>query len=327
MLSPSGFWYVLCLSALLSFFNQSSLYAEGPTIPVPEDSARNWSTAYTHAYSRLDDLWTEEHYEKLRQYHFIFIPGFMSNAIIDVSNSKIDFMSLIAQYFDKQMAWLEDNEIENERLMIESEDEKRKNAKLLIQALNNSPKKVIIVAHSKGGLDTLSAYMRQMTLFKDKVAGVITIQSPFNGSPIADMMLEQLALDLLVSQLLRSLGGTRKSMESLTQQYRGLYNGAHNPYFADLLTQIPFLNYASYQPNHSWQIDTIMEVSRNIMLKKNLPSDGMVPWSSAIMPTAPFVVESDVDHLATVMPIPFQHKIDRVRFLKTLIYQLMPSLK
>ncbi len=56
-------------------------------------------------------------------------------------------------------------------------------------------KKVVLIGHSKGGLDCAAALSLHPDL-KNLVAGLVTLQSPFGGSPIA--------ADLLADESLRA---------------------------------------------------------------------------------------------------------------------------
>lgn len=50
-------------------------------------------------------------------------------------------------------------------------------------------KKVIICGHSKGGMDGAAAIAMHWDSLKDKVGGIVLMQSPYGGSPVASDLL------------------------------------------------------------------------------------------------------------------------------------------
>ena len=54
-----------------------------------------------------------------------------------------------------------------------------------------SGKKVLLLGHSKGGVDAAAALSIYWSDLKHKVAGLALVQSPYGGSPIASDMLRE----------------------------------------------------------------------------------------------------------------------------------------
>lgn len=54
-----------------------------------------------------------------------------------------------------------------------------------------SGKRVLLLGHSKGGVDAAAALSLHWSELKDKVAGLVLAQSPYGGSPIASDILRQ----------------------------------------------------------------------------------------------------------------------------------------
>ncbi|MCO5612088.1 hypothetical protein L7F22_066350 [Adiantum nelumboides] len=87
-------------------------------------------------------------------------------------------------------------------------------------------KQVLILGHSKGGVDAAAAISKYWTDLKEKVAGLVVIQSPYGGSPIASDILRegQIAdtetrriMELLICKIIR---GDIRSLEDLTYAKR-----------------------------------------------------------------------------------------------------------
>lgn len=67
-----------------------------------------------------------------------------------------------------------------------------KKIKNCIKTLHNrSGKKVVILGHSKGGLDAAAALSIYWHKLEDKVAGLVLAQCPYAGNPIASDILRQ----------------------------------------------------------------------------------------------------------------------------------------
>ena len=90
-------------------------------------------------------------------------------------------------------------------------------------------KRVTILTHSKGGLDTLEALLENPDLWGTTVTGWVALQAPFHGSPIADNVPSALA-----GHLLTAFGGDQQALLDLRTSIRG-------PYMADRAADIAAL--------------------------------------------------------------------------------------
>ncbi|KVI11580.1 hypothetical protein Ccrd_010008 [Cynara cardunculus var. scolymus] len=96
-----------------------------------------------------------------------------------------------------------------------------------------SGKRVMLLGHSKGGVDAAAALSLYWCDLKDKVAGLALVQSPYGGTPIAsDIMREgQIAdketrriMELLVCRIIK---GDIRSLEDLTYEKRKQFLSQH----------------------------------------------------------------------------------------------------
>ncbi|KAH7687601.1 GPI inositol-deacylase PGAP1-like protein [Dioscorea alata] len=92
---------------------------------------------------------------------------------------------------------------------------------------NRSRKKVVILGHSKGGLDAAAALSIYWHKLEDKVAGLVLAQCPYAGNPIASDILRQgsfqrVNLKREVMELVMSgiLKGDLRAIEDLTYKKR-----------------------------------------------------------------------------------------------------------
>ncbi|KAG0629462.1 hypothetical protein M758_1G105800 [Ceratodon purpureus] len=113
---------------------------------------------------------------------------------------------------------------------IHSESGVEKNAREIkdhIEELyKSSGKRVVLLGHSKGGVDAAAACSMFWPQLKDKVVGVILVQSPYGGSPIASDILRegQIAdaetrriMEILICRIFK---GDILSLEDLTYEKR-----------------------------------------------------------------------------------------------------------
>ncbi|CAH9118009.1 unnamed protein product [Cuscuta europaea] len=90
-----------------------------------------------------------------------------------------------------------------------------------------SGKQVMLLGHSKGGIDAAAALSIHWTDLKDKVAGLVFAQSPYGGSPIASDILRQGQLGdyvnvrkLMEILICRVIKGDLQALEDLTYEKR-----------------------------------------------------------------------------------------------------------
>ncbi|CAM0874287.1 unnamed protein product [Alopecurus aequalis] len=114
---------------------------------------------------------------------------------------------------------------------IHSESSVSKNAREIKEYIEEmywgSRKRVLLLGHSKGGVDAAAALSLYWPQLKDKVAGLVLAQSPYGGSPVASdilregqlgdyVMLHKL-MEILVSKVLK---GDLQALEDLTYERR-----------------------------------------------------------------------------------------------------------
>ena len=110
---------------------------------------------------------------------------------------------------------------------------------------------IVIVSHSKGGLDTLEALLHPdaRELLGDTVVGWVALQAPFYGSPVADP-----APSAINAVLLSAVGGNGESLDDLKTGGRQSYMAARvvdDPDatdLGDLSSAIPIISaYTTYE--------------------------------------------------------------------------------
>jgi len=284
---------------------------------------------YEQTLENIETLFTTDIIQRLRQYKILLVPGFLSNVVLDLG--KIGGPALgwirLGEYFDEQIDWLDSDaiNIDNKRVEVESEGSIGLNAFIVgqdIRAAAAENKKVLIIGHSKGGLDTFEALRTQPDI-RQHVAGFVPLQSPFWGSPVADWVVDSSVLGALAFKLLRLMGGSAESLIGLMPGTRRQYVDDNYESVYEALNSVPMFSVATWRaniPGLGW--DSLLELTRNEMESRYRLNDGLVSLESARYPTADYVQIPNADHAVTVMYSSF---IDfpRVDFMKTLLYMML----
>lgn len=273
----------------------------------------------TNEYEKLfakdsKDLLSSENIEKVRNLNILFIPGFLANQLLK-----------IGPYFDDQMAWLTKQHIENSRVPINSEEDPVINGQTIVIALRESKKPVLLIGHSKGGIDILQALVSNEDLWP-KVKGLVLIQSPLYGSPIADSVCGSNFKRTLVFAVLKSMGGDETSLKSLQSGERQKWMNEHKEILEKLWTSIPILSIATWKDAKGLK-DSWLSLLRNEMVKNNgVKNDGLVPWMSAVYPGTDYVAIGGLDHAVTIKSTIWLD-MDRVRLLETILTMMLDRMK
>lgn len=147
------------------------------------------------------------------------------------------------------------------------------NARLLREEIARSDKPVVVIGHSRGGLEALEA-LRQDPALGAKVRAVVTLQSPWGGTPAA-----KLAPQSLLPQS-RTLGET------------------------SLLPELPegvlLRSVATRLGRRTWARPLALAAARLMRLAAGQDNDGVVPTAAAIVPGSVYATLDHVGHWDTV---------------------------
>jgi len=288
-----------------------------PLLPVPARPGRDLTADFKAVWNTVDRDLGADKIAELRGYKVILVPGFLSNAAtrpVNIFGMQVE----LGRYFGEQMSTLEGLGVEYKLSAIESEETPAYNAKIIAADIEASDKPVLLLAHSKGGLDIMEALITRKDLLP-KVKGIITIQTPYFGSPIADYILDGSVLGRLAARLLKSMGGTIDSLSSLDTRKRQAYYRDNFAAINEVVNTVPILTFGTWKDNVAYRLDTVLKPLRNAMLQMGFPNDGEVPVYSTILPGADFVKLEGVDHFVSVMRTGPILQYDRPRLTKTLL--------
>jgi hypothetical protein len=221
-------------------------------------------------------------------------------------------------YMASQAAWLRDCILAEPRVVrLPTAAAVDDNAARLAAVLRGDPRPAVVIAHSKGGLDTLAALMDPAA--RERCAAFIAIQSPFYGSPIADVLAAASPLRATVSGSLRLLrAGSGAGLRDLTTVSRQSWMRENAVELAMLIERIPVVCCATSVSEATVGPDRrYLALARWMERQGYGPNDGMVPIASALLPGAQHVILGG-GHRGTVSKGRGRDPIGRLRGLLSL---------
>ena len=224
-------------------------------------------------------------------------------------------------FLGDQIEALRDAGITVEIAATDSEGAVADNAPIILQQIERSPEPICLITHSKGGLDALDALLRAAPQVVEKVRCWIALQSPFAGSPTADLAAGSWLGREAADHLLPALGGSAQSLTDLTVAERRRYLADNAGRIEQVLTRIRVLCFAGQIDDLS--VETFPSgIGAKILswaADRDTPNDGLVPVKSAILPGTHHIIARGVDHAITVSSQNPFAEIDRVLLIKLLL--------
>lgn len=265
-----------------------------------------------------------------RKLRVLFVPGFLSDAIRTLKHYGM-------QYFDEQARYLRRNGVEAQivgdgRIFggpWDSEATSPQNAEFLrdIVRSEGGDRNLVLIGHSKGGLDTLYMLIKYPEL-RRCLYGVVTVQTPFCGSELADWALTLGPVARrAIGWMLQTLGGNPAILDQFATPNAREWLDRNAQAIGDVLSELPLITYGSSLVNKDGLlIDT--PLSRPILrpgwlgalvglphspyelmraFGADVHSDGAVSLSSSVPNVGPWrlnssIIEYGVDHMMPVTP-------------------------
>ena len=256
---------------------------------------------------------------ELRRYRVLIVPSYLSDTAFEANERGM------ADYFVRHVEWLRAVGVEVDIVAIESEASVAENAGRVAATVKESNRPVCLLTHSKGGLDTLDFLIHASEEERAQVACWISLQAPFKGTPLADIITETPVIGDLAAAMVQALGGDAASITDLTTQNRSRYLTQNARAIQHVLSTVPTLCLAStIEDPEAGLLSAFMALTLDYLRGERIPSDGVVPTDSAILPGASHVVVRNVDHNATVAtPIAAERVFDSESMLKVLFVLLL----
>ena len=162
----------------------------------------------------------------------------------------------------------------------------------VIMDATSGGEQVVILAHSKGGVDTAAALALYPEL-RSRVRAFIAVQTPYAGSPIASDLQNCPAMGDFAAGILRIFGENPQAAIDLTYETRREFLSEH-PYPKG----VPTLCLATSRVDLRSVVSSTAFYVRN---KYGVESDGLVVPVDAVIPGSRVIYLDDMDHAEAVL--------------------------
>ncbi|PWS35673.1 hypothetical protein DFH01_18965 [Falsiroseomonas bella] len=189
-------------------------------------------------------------------------------------------------YMSTQLDWLRGLGLAVARAPTPTAAPIAENAARIATIVEGDDAPIILIGHSKGGLEALSALL--MPGIAARCRGFLALQSPFRGSPVADAALGYGPLRDLADHALRLARlGDGQGLADLTCAVREPWMAAHEAGIAALTARLPVASLATALTDPCpWRDRAYLPLARWMEEKGAGPNDGLVPVSSTRLPGA-----------------------------------------
>jgi hypothetical protein len=201
------------------------------------------------------------------------------------------------------------------------------NATVIAAMVRSAELPVILVTHSKGSIDTLTALVRDPAI-QEKIAGWVSIQGAMQGSTVADFLVgtranqlslveaaKRAALSVVFDVLFR---GSIGALDALRTKDRVDYLQRNAAQIQNIVQRIPTVSFGSAAPTSR---STLRQVTDPFFKSEPL-NDGLVSVQRTVIPGARIVHDLDgPDHGNAVMAVSGQDW-DRIRLTYALLSRL-----
>lgn len=308
---------------------------------------RNVTPAYHQKYAHADPALFSGYQPRLaRKYRVILVPGFLTRLYMQLSEVAKDTFKQdgFLDYLSAQTEALRDLGFTDPQELLEKKEfdtiaSVATNGERIARAIQQaraSGRKVILISHSKGGNDTLAALLLlQKRHALGGVAGWISLQSGFYGSPVADEAMQRPTLQKVGQVLLEDAGGgSLDSLRDATSEACQRFMAAHEDEIRQLVRTVPILSFLSWKPRPAepqlLHPDTLLVATRDRMEAQGLKNDGLIPRKNALLPGTAYVALAYIDHAEPAMnePAPvIPSKLDRKKLTWALLAMLLERLE
>ena len=206
-------------------------------------------------------------------------------------------------YMRSQAVWLRDIQRADVAVVrLPSSAPVAENALRMRAAILGDPRPAVVIAHSKGGLEALEALLDEPVAALTRA--LVTLQSPFLGSPVADAVLRADPVHALARSAAWLVGaGSGHGLVDLTTHTRARWMAAHHREIAALLARVQVVCVASVLDDTAppGPDRRFRHLARWIERHGHGANDGLVSVSSALLPGARHLVIA-AGHRGTVSP-------------------------
>jgi pimeloyl-ACP methyl ester carboxylesterase len=253
--------------------------------PAAVDSDRSKSFAKWYHQQKLE--FSQNEISVIKKSTIVLVPGFLST--ITIKAARVCYSREAKELFRKLLAVVDSRDFR--RVHTRSQSPTSKNIEVIAKIIEHSPKKVLFIGHSKGGLDVVAALAARPELWP-RVAGVIAVGAPFFGTPLIDQMSSSSALRWTIRNTLKLLGGDMASFLEFSPKIckEQAYGKAAQAF------PFPVLAFTSELSANDEMSIPLLRPLHHSLRKVAAKNDGLIPTASGILPGLPFINYRGLDH-------------------------------
>jgi len=222
-------------------------------------------------------------------------------------------------YMNTNVAALSAAGLDVRRIPIDSDAPVATNAATIRNTVNSvyqqTGKRIVFFAHSKGCVDSAAA-LQMFPEILTRVQGMIAVQAPYGGSPIATDLLSSSPIKWVVEKFVEVIfGGDPQSIGDLSYQSRQAFLQKY-PYPSSVNTISVFTK--------STRISSLMYVAaKYISDSYGVANDGLVADPDAAIPSSRTIFLDNMDHGDTVFEVFKFCKYRPTQMTQALVYNLL----
>jgi hypothetical protein len=211
--------------------------------------------------------------------------------------------------FHHQIAWMRKAGIDFEMVPMSTVAGCEENGRAIAAAIRRSPKKVLLVSQSKGGVDILYALVRHPEVL-GRLAGWAAYQPPHAGSILADLILQK-GGRRLTYWLFDLLRGSGLAIEDMTTAARKAFNAKHASAIERIARSLPIVTLVTTESAVGWsrylfsvrkgQFAFLAPFVKVIAERGGGPNDGIASVAGTCLRHATCFYIEGIDHFAAVM--------------------------
>ena len=279
----------------------------------------------------------------LKDTEIVMIPGIVSEAFSEYDpRGVLDVSFIFENYMDAQRLNFERLGLSVTVLLASSTsvDETLAEIDDTLVKLKQQNRKALFITHSTGGLVLLDYFLAHKQMIPE-LKGILFMQSPFYGTPVAEVYFKNPYFARTILRPLMPLVHTSENLiVYLTMEKRQKMMGDRDAEIKEFLAQVPVITAAGLAAGYRSLMESTVNIishgcvkviydrcdSRKYYLGPYDNSDGMVPFESSKLPGVDFVRLIGVDHGETVVSMPFK-SVKRAHMTDALLKLLLRKMK
>lgn len=238
--------------------------------------------------------------EKLKEFHFIFVPGIFSN-----------FIEIYACYFCEAIGVLKNHGLKEgldyQKVETHSLGPIQKNLPLIQKAIENSTKPVLLISHSRGSTEVMQLLVENPSL-RSQVYGWISVQGVIAGSFFADSLtcdpktkdcqgtplraepessVPQIWIQSFYDWLMKTGPDNKNHLNELRQDVRKSFLKNNSTQISDISKDLKILSVSSYKDFD--QLPLNYRLGQTYLGRPLQPNDGLVYSNDQVFPSSSYI--------------------------------------